>query len=124
MSYVMYCIVSREALKKMNGNRGKMVAQAGHAYLHAYMDAYTRFTYDAVNYLCGQKGATKVALVVDTDQELRDLRETYKDTCGVSLVVDAGKTCFDGQPTITCLGLGPIDREVVGEDLKALKVLI
>ena len=29
----MYCIFSKEALKKMNGIRGKLASQAGHAYL-------------------------------------------------------------------------------------------
>lgn len=35
----MYCIVARDSLKLMNGNRGKLAAQAGHAYLHAFWDA-------------------------------------------------------------------------------------
>ena len=35
----MYCIFSRESLEAMKGVRGKMAAQAGHAYLHAFWNA-------------------------------------------------------------------------------------
>lgn len=140
----MFCIVSREALKAMNGNRGKLAAQAGHAYLHAYWDAEERFPrgeasdpeYDPLTgglkktitppahreYRYSGK-AKKVCLVVETTAELSTLCEAYRPVCGVSLVTDAGLTCFDG-PTTTCLGIGPIRDEDVGDDLKVLKVLI
>lgn len=134
----MYCIVSREALKAMNGNRGKLAAQAGHAYLHAYWDAedrhvhwrgadtdYSRSYRDGPALDYRRSGnAKKVCLVVETTDELRALEARYRPVCGVSLVTDAGLTCFDGVPTVTCLGLGPIRDEDVGDDLKALKVLI
>ena len=140
----MYCIVARESLKKMNGNRGKLAAQAGHAYLHAYWDAETRFDTEYhpteeidsgyayhrvklrdaahVTYRAS-RAAKKVCLVVETVDELVALRDRYSPVCGVSLVTDAGLTCFDG-PTTTCLGIGPIADDQVGDDLKALKVLI
>lgn len=121
----MYCIVSREALKAMNGNRGKLASQAGHAYLHAYWDAESEFgplSEVVRDYRLSGK-ATKVCLVVETTDELRALESTYRRVCGVSLVTDAGLTCFDG-PTTTCLGIGPIRDEDVCDDLKALKVLI
>lgn len=123
MSYVMYCIVNGAAMKQMNGNRGKLAAQAGHAYLHAYIDAYNRFTIDAVKYMSEGK-ATKVCLVVDNVDQLDKIQRAYIDKCGNSMVTDAGKTVFNGVPTVTCLGVGPILRDEVGEDIKALKVLI
>jgi peptidyl-tRNA hydrolase len=119
----MYCVVARESLVKMNGNRGKLAAQAGHAYLHAYWDAYQNFTVDAVKYQVSGK-ATKVCLIVDTVDELYALRDKYTIICGTSLVTDAGKTCFNGVPTVTCLGIGPIRDSDIGDDLKGLKVLI
>lgn len=42
-SVTMYCIVSRGALSAAGGNRGKMMAQVGHAFLHSYLDAAARF---------------------------------------------------------------------------------
>ncbi len=122
----MYAIVSREALKAMNGNRGKLAAQAGHAFLHAYWDAEERGTSFARHPLEYRRSgqAKKVTLVVDTTAELEALQQAYRPICGVSLVVDAGLTCFAGVATTTCLGIGPIRDEDVGEDLKCLKVLI
>ncbi len=123
----MYCIVSREALKAMNGNRGKLAAQAGHAYLHAYWDAEEKAVDSYREVVDGYRAsgkAKKVCLVVETTDELRVLEARYRPVCGVSLVTDAGLTCFNGQPTTTCLGIGPIRDEDVGDDLKALKVLI
>jgi peptidyl-tRNA hydrolase len=118
----MYCIVSREALAKMNGNRGKFGTQAGHAYLHAWWDAAVRFPEAATQYQ--ESGlAFKITLVVDTDEELRELEDVYRDQCGVSLVTDAARTVFT-EPTLTCLGIGPIDPDMREDKLKSLKPLI
>lgn len=126
----LYCVVSREALAKMTvvkeGKpdqfiRGKFAAQAGHAYLHAWWDAFERFNADAVAYR-SSKHAFKIAVVVDSDAQLVALQDAYRDKCGVSLVTDAGFTVFD-QPTVTCLGLGPIHEDDIGDDLKGLKLL-
>lgn len=137
----MYCVVARDSLKLMNGNRGKLAAQAGHAYLHAYWDAEKRFYGDyhayskniPVGYLDYYRNvvleykysgrATKVCLIVETVNDLKALHEFYKPICGVSLVTDAGLTCFDG-PTTTCLGIGPISEDKVDVNLSSLKVLI
>lgn len=118
----MYCVVSKEALAKMNGNRGKFGTQSGHAYLHAWWDAFNRFQDDAIRYQ--QSGiAFKITVVVDTDEELKELETLYKDRCGVSLVTDAARTVFT-EPTITCLGIGPIDPDDREEKLKGLKPLL
>lgn len=144
----MYCIFARESLAKMNGNRGKMAAQAGHAYLHSYWDAEDRFGEDAYPHNYGsmaefplgsghriykyqntvkqyRKGprAYKICLVVDTVDELKKLEAEYRDICGVSLVTDAGFTVFE-EPTTTCLGIGPLADSEKTESLSKLKTLI
>jgi len=116
-----YCVFSKEALEKMNGIRGKLAAQAGHAYLHAWWDASDRFPKAAKAYR-ESNHVRKITLVVDTDAELEALGLSYRNICGVSLVVDAGFTVFK-EPTITCLGIGPITDEQVKDDLKKLKTL-
>lgn len=133
--YKMYCIFAKESIKKMNGNRGKLATQAGHAYLHAYWDAIGKSTikgirhkvkflkYEQADLYQQSERAYKITLVVDTVDELTKLHQKYKSICGTSLVTDAGITVFDG-PTTTCLGIGPIADYNIGEDLKALKVLI
>ena len=127
MKHKMYCIFARESLEKMGGNRGKMAAQAGHAYLHAFWDANrvsaeTNKIRQAQAYYESER-AYKIALVVDSVAELLVLQRKYQDICGTSLVEDAGFTVFS-EPTITCLGLGPISEDNIGDDIKALKVFM
>ena len=124
MKIKMYCIFARESVEKMNGIRGKMCTQAGHAYLHAFWDAVDRKSsnekIDQAHDYANSDRAYKITLIVDTVDELRAIQEKYKDICGTSLVTDAGFTVFN-EPTTTCLGLGPISEDNIGDDLKALK---
>lgn len=126
----LYCIVSKEALAKMTIEKpgkpdvvrmGKFAAQCGHAFLHAWWDALDRFPTAALAYQASDH-AFKITLVVETDDELRALEASYKDVCGVSLVTDAGFTVFT-EPTVTCLGIGPIRPEDVKKDLSGLRLL-
>jgi peptidyl-tRNA hydrolase len=117
----MICAMSAEAVKSMKGSRGKLGAQAGHAFLHAWWDASERFPDMAAAYRDSER-AFKIVLVVDGADDLLKLRDAYQGSHGVSLVTDAGITVFEG-PTVTCLGIGPIYDDECGEDLKGLKVL-
>lgn len=104
----------------MKGIRGKMASQAGHAFLHAFWDSEKRFPEYAKNYLESDH-AIKITCVVDSDSELEQIYRTYRDICGATDVIDSGFTVFNG-PTRTCIGIGPIPPELVGE-LKNLKLL-
>ena len=123
----LFLIVSAEALKNMKGNRGRMVTQGGHGWVHVLWDAMKRFPADVEAYQ-NQDSAFKITLVVENDTALRELATKYKDVCGVSLVEERG-TRADGTVNedvkgVTCLGLGPISMDAIGDDLKALKVLL
>lgn len=118
----MYCIVSEEAVKATKGNRGKMLAQAGHAYLHSFWDAQRRFPKMAQDYQESPR-AYKIALKVAGEAELRVLHKTYAPLCGGTFVVDAALTVFEDE-TVTCIGIGPIPEELIGEDLFSLKLFI
>lgn len=117
----MYCIFAMESVKKMGGIRGKLGTQSGHAYLHAFWDAMDRHPDMAQSYR-DTTHAYKITLVVETVEELESLREAYADKTGVSLVKDAGFTVFT-EPTVTCLGIGPLPDTMKGDDLKAIKTL-
>ena len=128
MKYKMYCIFADESVKKMNGIRGKMCTQAGHAYVHSIWDAFApsfnlikmfRKIKQAYAYKHSER-AYKITLRISTVDELKAIQEKYKNICGTSLVTDAGFTVFN-EPTTTCLGLGPISEENIGDDLKSLK---
>ena len=134
MKIKMYAIFSKEAVDKMRGSRGKLAAQAGHAFLHSFWDAsrmyrdehgmlnpenYQKYS-QAMDYQ-NSNHAYKIGLVVDNEEQLIQLRDKYSDICGVSLVKDAGFTVFS-EPTITCLGIGPISEINIDDDLKQLKI--
>lgn len=127
--YKMYCIFAKESIDKMGGNRGKLASMAGHAYLHSFWDAMKtnklRWNQKAeLGHLYKNSGiAVKITLVVPTSDELTKIQERYKDVCGTSLVIDAARTVFS-EPTTVCLGLGPLSIDMIGEDIKAMKVLI
>lgn len=127
----MYCIFAKESIDKMKGNRGKLAAMSGHAFLHSYISAIKRtdsnwestLIYDQASaYLLTQK-AFKIVLIVDSVAELKEIECKYKNICGTSLVTDAGLTVFE-EPTTVCLGLGPLDIWNTDNDIKSLKVLI
>lgn len=131
MNYQMYCIFSKEAIKLMGGNRGKMTSMAGHGFLHAYWSAeekswnnrYIEGGNKAGFYKNSQK-AKKVTLFVETTEELISLyEELTDDKIGISLVTDSALTVFDG-PTTVCFGYGPIETDQVPESIRKLKVLI
>jgi len=118
MDIKLYAIVSNEAVDASNGNRGKMIAQSGHAYLHSFLDSLARFPSDAKAYL--DSGIVAKICLRASEETLHQLSRIYKDKCGVFLVKDAGLTVFP-RPMITALGIGPIrpaDREEILANLK------
>ena len=120
---IMYCIFSKEAIKAMGGNRGKLASMAGHAYLHAYWNASINTWVIASEYR-NSDAAVKVTLYVDTDKELLEIWGYIRNSrIGKTLVIDAGRTVFD-KPTTCCIGFGPIKRSEVPDAIKELKLLI
>lgn len=102
-----YCIFSKEAIDLIGGNRGKLAAMAGHAFLHSYWDAQEHFPSRAVAYHRGL--ARKVCLVVPTTIELRNIHTILQGQYPMSLVTDGALTVFD-EPTTVCLGIGPCEK--------------
>ena len=123
-----YCVFAKESVDRMQGSRGKLATQAGHAYVHSAWDSADRFP-DFVHRYRETERAYKITLVVDTVEELETLRDHYHGICGVSLVTDAGFTVFkdaDGNPcpVTTCLGIGPLPDSLKDEVLAKLKPLL
>ena len=112
-------------------SKGKMISQGAHASLKAILDLgqyihscdvdgsrivegwninYTTcIDYEAITeWLRGS--FTKICLRVETEQQLVELIEKAKAAGLVtSLITDAGKTEFNGVPTVTCGAIGPAD---------------
>ena len=117
----MYAIFCRETLQEMKFE-GKLAAQAGHAYLHAWWNAEDRFDpmhgeepddyyyWDVMQAYRESNDARKIALVVDTVEELEELYEQFKPHMGATIVDDCGYTVFNCTTT-TAVGLGPIPSD-------------
>ena len=118
--FKMYCVFARETVQLMEKSRGKMCAQAGHAFLHAAQVAAKHFPQDLEAYL-NSNHAYKIVLIVDTVEELKNLQRAYQDVCATVLIVDKAFTVFD-IPTVTCLGIGPLPNTRKGDDLHNLKL--
>ncbi len=121
--YKLYAIVLGPSIKAMKGNRGRMIVQAAHGFVHALWDAEKRFpdAYKAYR----QQTAFKIALVAETAEYIRELHQSYQPVCGVSLVEETGSTLSGEIKTeyamLTCLGLGPIHVDDIKGDLLSLK---
>lgn len=118
--YKMYIVVSMEAIAKMKGVRGKMLTQAGHAIQCADWDSAQRFP-EALQEYKNSDHIRKITVRVDTDEELLELATAYRDKCGVGIIKDAGFTVFT-EPTLTCVGIGPIHQDDIDNDLSTLKL--
>jgi PTH2 family peptidyl-tRNA hydrolase len=120
--------------KDLSMNKGKMIAQGAHAsvqvlldYFHmspllgthqvpiphwAALTAWLRGTY------------TKVCVGVSSEDELLDLFYKAKEAdLPCALITDSGKTVFNGEPTNTCIAIGPADAELIDEITGKLKLL-
>lgn len=87
---------------------GKIASQSGHAYLGAYLKS-DRETQDQYH-MAGL--GTKVCLGVPNLDTLLRYHLTAKEL-GIPtvLIEDTGNnTCFNGVPTITAVGIGPINK--------------
>jgi len=94
---------------------GKAAAQAGHAFLNAFLDAYSSDTQRCEEYHKNDGIGTKVCLQAKSETALEILYQKARDA-GIpcTLVVDSDHVIpgspFDGDPIITAVGIGPTTR--------------
>ena len=111
--------------KDLNMRKGKMIAQGCHASISflnkiitenlSIPDIYTEWL---------KKGQAKICVGVDSLEELLDIyNKAKKDKLEVHLTKDSGLTEFKGNPTITCLAIGPDKSDKIDEITKHLKLL-
>lgn len=110
--------------------RGKEIVQGAHAsmafILHALKYNKGLFTgsmgdNEFVNWLSG--GQTKVCLQIPSEEELFELHEKAKEAKLMShYITDAGRTEFNGVPTITSLAIGPGPSEEIDKITGHLKL--
>lgn len=102
---------------------GKCASQAGHAYLGAFLTAQQSSPTAAGLYAADLPG-TKVCLQASLHHLLRAKEEAERAGLPTYLVVDSGcPNFFDGRPTITALGFGPVAKSQVPKFITRLKLL-
>jgi PTH2 family peptidyl-tRNA hydrolase len=110
-------IVMRHDLKM---RRGKQIAQGAHAsmsFLCRRLQAAGSVSLDALTdvqraWLAGS--FAKVCCRVDSEEELMLIRDKALEAgLEVHLITDSGRTEFHGQPTRTCLAIGPDEADKI-----------
>ena len=108
MNNVKQVIVMRRDLKM---RRGKEIAQGAHASMsfltrRLQRQSTPKFSKAESEWLEGS--FAKVCVKVNSEEELLDLLQKAKDAMlEVHMITDSGKTEFHGEPTNTCLAIGP-----------------
>lgn len=123
-------IVVRKDLKM---RRGKEIAQGSHASIAFLTRRLTLCGYDCANsrgvslsdaekkWL--DSGFTKVTLQVESEEELMKVHQAAVDAGLEShVVIDSGKTEFNGVPTKTCIAIGPDYAEKIDAITGPLKL--
>ena len=117
-------IVIRKDLKM---RRGKEIAQGAHAAMAFLIKGLTSL--EALNKITPNKsewlecGQTKICVSVDSEEELLEIYNNAKDAgLIVNIIIDAGRTEFNGIPTNTCIAIGPNKSEDIDKITKHLKL--
>ena len=102
--------------KDLNMRRGKECAQSAHASSLFLMKKFHNQNFE-LNEIENQwmNGLfTKTVVSVDSEEELDIIYNKAKDEgLEVNLVIDSGKTEFNGVATKTCLAIGPDEAEKI-----------
>ena len=128
--------------KDLNMRKGKIAAQAAHASMKAILDLCSikdnRIVLDKGNVTTKlskpaaedifkwlNTGFTKVVVSVNSEKELMDIyyELVHRTDIPVGLILDAGKTEFNGVATYTALAVGPAETSKVDEFTGKLPLL-
>jgi PTH2 family peptidyl-tRNA hydrolase len=118
--------------KDLNMRKGKMVAQGAHSAMKFLIDNNVSDTTDKLIVELSPAEAqwifggsfTKIVVGCDSEDELKQLVLQAKlKNIEVHEIIDAGRTEFHGEPTLTCAAFGPEDSELLDEVTGSLKPL-
>ncbi|MGL4562779.1 MAG: aminoacyl-tRNA hydrolase [Brevinema sp.] len=118
-------LIIRTKYPNTNGVRkGKLIAQGAHASVTAVFDGLSKSHTKQHVETWFREGQTKIVVYVTSEEELLDLWDQIKKTnLACSLIKDAGKTEFGGQPTFTAIGFGPAPIDQIDPITKDLPLL-
>lgn len=110
------------ARRDINMPPGKLAAQAAHASLQAILNCLSFEKENGCLKLTGtfnseaeihwlSESFTKVVLVVQDEAEMMQIMSRVPDWMPKSVIVDEGRTVFNGVHTVTCAAIGPASIE-------------
>lgn len=105
--------------RDLHMRKGKIAAQAGHACVEALLRVQEKAHSGDGEREARLKdwldtGEAKVCVYLDGEEALLELHESLEAHGWISaLIQDAGHTEFHGEPTFTCLGIEPLESEIV-----------
>jgi peptidyl-tRNA hydrolase, PTH2 family len=119
--------------KDLNMRKGKIGAQCAHASMGFISEQIRKqlknnevlhITLKDTEYGWFISDRTKIVAGVDSEHELKELITKARDK-GIMVypVIDAGKTEFDGVPTLTCAAFGPNVNELIDSITGHLKLI-
>jgi PTH2 family peptidyl-tRNA hydrolase len=129
MSDVKQVIVVR---KDLNMRKGKIAAQVAHAAMKFLVDNNEAQRGDEITVKLTPEEAswllsgsfTKIVVGIDSEEALRDLVfQAELADIEVHPIIDAGRTEFDGVPTLTCAAFGPCKAEELDRLTGNLKLI-
>ena len=109
MELRLYCVIRGD----LEIPAGKLMVQAGHAFVSAMYKAWADHAEQVTNYM--ENSQPKIVLKAKNEAALRRAKAECL-TLGIPcyLVTDAGRTVFL-EPTTTCLGIGPVRKSELPE---------
>lgn len=98
---------------------GKLMAQAG----HAFVGCIARLDQSEISEYIDGGSQPKIVLRVKSQKDLLRAKAEC-ETAGIPcyLVTDAGRTVFS-EPTMTCLGIGPIAKQSLPKFIQRLQLM-
>lgn len=126
MSEIKQVIVMRNDLGM---RKGKMIAQGAHAAMSFITRRMNSGTTHNVTISKAEKAwlnssFAKICVRVDSLEELLEIKQKAEDVgLEVHLITDSGRTEFHGEPTETCLAIGPDYSERIDPITGDLKLL-
>lgn len=104
----------------LNMRKGKMIVQGCHASMKAALENLD--TEEVMYWLKGK--FAKIAVRADSLQELLQIKKDAEDAGLITaLIIDDGRTEFDGVKTPTCIAVGPAKIEDIDKITGHLKLL-
>jgi PTH2 family peptidyl-tRNA hydrolase len=122
--------------KDLGMRKGKMIAQGSHASLGALLKFFDKIEnkgYVTYKVQFGKDSCldqwlngifTKICLYVNSEEELDNIKKLCDEAkIPNALIVDSGLTEFHGNPTKTCIGIGPWYSEEIDKITGNLSLL-